>query len=111
VSQMHGPLSAEFGNNKTVKTRLWPWLEPFVRPQSLNPFKLSPFRSAAAGKSASRRELIWSPQKEDTMRRPALDSQGLWDKPVKFGVSQPNEAELGFGGGGARAVTNNRDPE
>jgi len=38
------PLSGEYGTYKTVKARFWPWLSGKSR---LNPFKLSPPRSAA----------------------------------------------------------------
>jgi len=41
------PLSSTFGTYKTVKARLWPWLEQFFRRKSLTPSKLFPPRSEA----------------------------------------------------------------
>ena len=38
---------SEFGTNKAVNARLWPWLEPFVRQTYLTPFSLFPASSAA----------------------------------------------------------------
>jgi len=32
---MGGPLSSEFGANKTVKTRFWLWLEPGTRLETI----------------------------------------------------------------------------
>ena len=46
------PLSSEFGTNATVKTRFWPWFEPFSRQTSLKRCKLCPLRKLAGHGSA-----------------------------------------------------------
>ena len=43
----HSPLSSELGTYKTVKARLWSWLEPFSGRSLEKTFKVFPFRSPA----------------------------------------------------------------
>ena len=71
---MHGPLSAEFGQDKTAEAKFWPWLEPFVRPTFFKCFELFPFRSAAAVKSAARRKLMWSSGVTLNIARPDMNN-------------------------------------
>ena len=40
------PLSSELSTHKTVKARIWRWLEPSVKHKPGKPYKLFPSRSA-----------------------------------------------------------------
>ena len=65
------PLSSEPGTHTTVKVRLWPRREPFVKQTSLKPFKWVPARSAAD------KERVWKQIRKATRTLPLSRSLSL----------------------------------
>jgi len=63
VPLCHSPLSSEFGINKTVKARFWPWLEPFSG-KSLGgiPFSQDTFGGIPFSQGSGPPRSIWARQ-------------------------------------------------